>query len=335
MMISQSHSPFTEAGGFAAAVTLLFTAMGMVILSSHLMPLTGTRVLELSSKIHLTMAAGTFLLLRFALIAPFGKHSGLSTVRIRVPALLSWSLQECPTLLSIIYYIVVEYPCYVHQCNPLQWLHMILDRPSMEVTTTVASAAPTLRLGLLFFAVHYFNRSVLYPLRVANHGTSVPLHITLSAMLYCALNGRLQLLANIDSVDASQRLVVDSTWQTILTILGAVIFFAGMLVNVTSDCYLIRLKKRPPLGAYKIPYGGLFVFVSCANFFGEIVEWFGYVAVVYGTNGTVAGLAALSFAAYVVANLLPRAYAHHQWYIQHFGAEYTALQRRAVIPFVY
>ena len=42
-----------------------------------------------------------------------------------------------------------------------------------------------------------------------------------------------------------------------------------------SDQLLVNLRKPGETG-YKIPVGGLFDYVTGANFFGEIVEWTGF-----------------------------------------------------------
>jgi 3-oxo-5-alpha-steroid 4-dehydrogenase 1 len=50
---------------------------------------------------------------------------------------------------------------------------------------------------------------------------------------------------------------------------------AGMWINIQSDGILRNLRKPGETG-YKIPRGGLFRYVSGANFLGEIVEWSGF-----------------------------------------------------------
>ena len=72
--------------------------------------------------------------------------------------------------------------------------------------------------------------------------------------------------------------------------------------------------------------GGLFEYVSGANFFGEIVEWTGF-AIASGS------LAATAFALFTAINIAPRAYHHHLSYIEKFKEEYPK-HRRAVIPFI-
>lgn len=49
----------------------------------------------------------------------------------------------------------------------------------------------------------------------------------------------------------------------------------------------------------------MFEYVSGANFLGEIIEWVGY-AIVAGT------VVAWSFALFTLANIAPRAMAHHR-----------------------
>lgn len=62
---------------------------------------------------------------------------------------------------------------------------------------------------------------------------------------------------------------------------------SGMAINIHSDGVLIGLRnqsgaKSKGKSEYKIPRGGLFEFISSANYFGEIVEWWGLFIV---TNG--------------------------------------------------
>jgi hypothetical protein len=56
---------------------------------------------------------------------------------------------------------------------------------------------------------------------------------------------------------------------------------------------------------------------------GEILIWIGWAIATWS-------LAGLSFAAWTIANLLPRAKAHHEWYHKKFP-EYPP-ERKALIP---
>ena len=91
-----------------------------------------------------------------------------------------------------------------------------------------------------------------------------------------------------------------------------------------ADAVLRRLRK-PGESGYKIPKGGLYELISCPNYFGEIVEWTGW-AIAAGS------LAGLSFAIWTIANLAPRAIAHHAHYRREFSEYPTG--RKALVPFV-
>lgn len=107
-------------------------------------------------------------------------------------------------------------------------------------------------------------------------------------------------------------------------IAGAVVTLCGFGIAYHADSTLVQLKKST--GSYHIPHGGLFQFVSCPHFFGEILEWTGFCI---ASNGS---LATLSFVIWTACNLIPRALAQHQWYHSKFPEEYKQLRRKAVIP---
>jgi len=108
-------------------------------------------------------------------------------------------------------------------------------------------------------------------------------------------------------------------------IIGGIIFIFGFITNQATDKKLISLRKGGKKG-YFIPRGGLFNYISCPNFFGEIIEWSGFAIMAWN-------LPALSFAVWTAANLIPRALDHHKWYKSHFREEYPK-NRKAVIPFI-
>ena len=81
-------------------------------------------------------------------------------------------------------------------------------------------------------------------------------------------------------------------------------FLAGMKINIGSDHTLRNLRTGNDK-SYKIPQGGMFEYVSCANYFGEILEMWGYA---------VASCAppAIAHAFFTSCFLINRATQHHQ-----------------------
>ena len=57
--------------------------------------------------------------------------------------------------------------------------------------------------------------------------------------------------------------------------LGILLFGIGSFINIDSDRRLRNLRQNSEKG-YKIPSGGIFEYVSAANYFGEILEWWGF-----------------------------------------------------------
>ena len=64
-------------------------------------------------------------------------------------------------------------------------------------------------------------------------------------------------------------------WAAPHFLAGISLFIIGMAVNIDSCTRLLRLKKENP-GGYTVPQGGLFRWVSCPHYLGEIIEWFGW-----------------------------------------------------------
>ncbi len=108
-------------------------------------------------------------------------------------------------------------------------------------------------------------------------------------------------------------------------IIGLLVFLAGFTIHVQSDRILRNLRKPGQTG-YSIPRGGLYRWVSCPNYFGEIVQWCGWAVLTWSLPGLV-------FALWTVANLMPRAGTNHEWYQTTFE-EYPG-NRKALIPLIW
>ena len=57
---------------------------------------------------------------------------------------------------------------------------------------------------------------------------------------------------------------------------------------------------------YLICLGGLFEYVSCGNFLGEMIEWTGFAIASWSS-------VSFAFAFFTVCNLAPRAFSHHRY----------------------
>jgi 3-oxo-5-alpha-steroid 4-dehydrogenase 1 len=174
-------------------------------------------------------------------------------------------------------------------------------------------------LGLPFL-IHYVYRSIVFPFGVAHSMKPQPLTVIFSALSFNLVNGFNNAVGVAKLNDPNY--------------LGLIVFAAGLAINIQSDIHLSQLrsqskgKKQDGKSEYFIPYAGFYRWVSCANYFGEIVEWTGWAIYLNGPLQSIG----FAFVLATMANLVPRALATHQWYQQKFS-NYPK-DRRAVIPFL-
>ena len=217
--------------------------------------------------------------------APYGKHSTKKWGKT-IDNKTGWVLMELPALITcpLIYYIIVD-----------------------EIS---------LSTGFIFIWItHYFNRTIIYPLKIKTKGKKIPIVIVASAFFFNIINGILNgyFIATIPFESISFTCIL----------IGFVVFIFGLYINISSDNTLIKLRTNQK--GYVIPKGGLFNYVSCPNFFGEIIEWLGFAIMTFN-------LGSISFLIWTICNLIPRSKAHHKWYKENF--ENYPKKRKAVIPYL-
>lgn len=177
---------------------------------------------------------------------------------------------------------------------------------------------------LCLFQLHYFNRSFIYPMLLKGR-SKMPLGIIVMGVVFNLLNAAMQGLW-IFYLAPEGRYSID--WLTTPQfIIGVVVFFAGMVINMHSDHIIRHLRKPGDTGHY-LPKGGMFRYVSSANYFGEILEWTGFAILTWSAAGAV-------FAIWTFANLVPRADAIYHRYAEMFGEEFCKAHLKRVIPFIY
>ena len=175
------------------------------------------------------------------------------------------------------------------------------------------------------FLLHYFQRSFIFPMLIKGK-SKMPLSIILSGVTFNLLNAYM-IGGWFFYVTPRPETYTDSWLTSPLFILGTLIFFAGMVINLHSD-HIIRHLRRPGDSRHYIPKGGMFRYVCSANYLGELTEWIGFAILSWSLPGLV-------FAIWTFANLAPRAKALDARYAAEFGLEYTSLRRRYIIPFLY
>ncbi len=205
---------------------------------------------------------------------------------------------------------------------PAGWSWMVMESVSSImvlacfISSPHRSAEAWAFVGI--FCAHYAYRSLVYPFLGAANASNVPLSISAMASAFNLINGTVIGAALFGTADGPPEL-------SISMFLGGILVGAGFTTHVWADSVLRRLRVENGPG-YHVPKGGLFRYVSCPNYLGEIVQWVGFAWMTMSLGG-------VCFAVWTVANLAPRAAAHHRWYRAHFP-EYPP-ERKALVPMLY
>lgn len=173
------------------------------------------------------------------------------------------------------------------------------------------------------FQLHYFQRSFIFPMLMRGN-SKMPLGIVLMGVLFNTLNACMQ--GGWIFYFAPEG-YYDNWFAKPFIYIGIAVFFAGMFINWQAD-YIIRHLRKSGDTKHYIPKGGMFRYVSSANYFGELVEWTGFAIASWSWAGVV-------FVLWTFANLAPRSASLYKRYEKEFGEEFTSLGRKRIIPFIY
>ena len=221
--------------------------------------------------------------------APYGRHNP-GTWRSMMRARTGWLIMESPAVLL----------------------------PAGAFVWARGWESPVLGVFLAIWLLHYVHRAWIYPFRLAKGSSPMPVLLMLMGLVFNLINGSLHgAWLFVHPVVTGTDWLGDWRFAT-----GAAVFGIGFVVNMDSCNRLLRLRREKP-GEYSVPRGGMFRWVSCPNYLGEITEWIGWALLTWSPAG-------LAFAAWTMANLVPRARAHHSWYHAQFP-DYPA-KRKALLP---
>ena len=154
-----------------------------------------------------------------------------------------------------------------------------------------------------FLVIHYTQRSLIYPFLMRGN-SKMPVSVVLMGAVFNIINS--YLICGWIFILAPEDYYTVQWLYSPQFIVGALIFIFGMVVNLNSD-YIIRHLRKPGDTRHYIPRGGMFKYVSSANYYGEITEWFGYAILTWSLPGAI-------FCMWTFANLAPRANSLYEKY---------------------
>ncbi|XP_051727887.1 3-oxo-5-alpha-steroid 4-dehydrogenase 1 [Ctenopharyngodon idella] len=247
-------------------------------------------VLDCLSYLMVVLAFKNLVTFRFKHV-PYGRYAS-SGYGFPVNVKFAWFVQELPAFLVPLS-LVLWSPCA-----------KIMHLPN--------------QLLLLMFLFHYLQRTLIYPFLIRG-GKSTPFLSFALAFVFCMYNGYLQARYLSHYADYPPDWVTHPCFIT-----GSCMWFLGWIINIHSD-HILRNLREPGETGYKIPRGGMFEYVSGANFLGEIVEWVGFALAGHSVHSA-------AFALFSFVVLSSRGMSHHKWYLAKF--EDYPKSRKALIPFV-
>lgn len=229
---------------------------------------------------------------------------------ITAPYGMAFSRKWGPSMPNKLGWVLMEVPVII--VSLLIWL----------TSPRAGDVAPAVMMSLMM--LHYVQRTFVFPFLMRGK-SRISLLVVLMGMAFNSVNA--YLIAGWLFRVAPEGLYTASWLTSPLFILGTVIFFVGMFINLQSD-YIVRHLRKPGDTKHYIPRGGLFRYVTSANYFGELTEWVGFAILTWSMAG-------LTFVIWTFANLAPRAKSLYRRYCDEFGDEYRKLGRKYIIPFIY
>jgi 3-oxo-5-alpha-steroid 4-dehydrogenase 1 len=183
---------------------------------------------------------------------------------------------------------------------------------------------------LLFLAVwliHYANRGFIFPLLMRfpkGKRQSFSITVVTSGWFVTSVHGYLNATYISHFADYQTSWLSDPRFLA-----GIVIYYGALVGNIHADSILRNLRSKEEVAAgnapYRIPHGGLYRYLTNPSYFYELLAWIGFALATYSAGALfVLGISA--------ANLIPRAFATHRWYLDKFP-DYPK-GRKALVPFL-
>lgn len=252
-----------------------------------------------------TVLLAAFIYVAFVIIAalfvqaPYGRFSS-DKYGISLSPRLGWFLMELPATLSFIYF-------YFQGENRFETVPLIF---------------------LAIWLIHYGNRGFLFPFlirTVKGAKGSFSITIILSGWLMTIMHGYL----NAAFISELGKHYTTDWLSSPQFIIGISIYYFGYFYNLHSDSIIRNLRSKEEVASgekiYRIPQGGLFTYVSNPSYLTELIAWTGFAIATWS-------LGAVFVLTISAANLIPRAFQTHRWYLEKFP-DYPK-DRKVIIPYL-
>jgi len=245
------------------------------------------------------LAVGVFVVVQFITPAygmTFNNRWGMS-----ISSKKGWMIMEIPvfTALLILYGISLKYGI-----KSFNWVTFFI---------------------FILFELHYLQRSFIFPPLMRGE-SKMPLSVIAIGIFFNIINAFMQ-GGWLFYLSPNHYYEMSWFWSPQF-IIGTILFFSGMIINMHADRLIRKLRKDKYDNNYYLPVGWPFKISNSANYFGELVEWAGFAILSWSLSGMV-------FLLWSMANMIPRSKQVYEKYTQFFGEEFTSLKRKKIFPFIY
>ena len=157
---------------------------------------------------------------------------------------VAWVLMEAPAFIFLLYYTV---------------------RFALSGANT-GNCKAVLYIMAGLFLLHYFQRSFIFPLLMRGKST-MPIAVMLMGLVFNTLNA--YMIGGWLYEQAPSGMYTAAWLTSPQFIIGLIVFFTGMGINLHSD-HVIRNLRKPGDTKHYIPRKGFYTYVTSAKYFGGL-----------------------------------------------------------------